>query len=813
MNNLVSKLTNWAPRNFTLEWKGDLLSPIRYKTEATKETALLLAQIWANSVTKITNRPHVNLKKYIRINVPHMEDTVTITIHPTATIMLQGKSSYDWADKYMELITKEMDIEIQENKSKLNQANESNISTRSLPIYGVCAICDQVNNEDMVECEHCFSWTHNTCAGFSEEEARKVKYYCKFCKYKYNLLSFFPNELPETSTPKKTEAEKSKNCTKEDMYTSNLLFMQKNLSQMAEEESVEESDRVNELKNLAKSLSENMENALKASNIESTPEKDENLSISSKSSSTTSISDESRQNSFEERPLEQKSAEDLLLNSSNDSISEIDPDEYNLENILKTVRKLQQDKFKYEAEINNLNQKLQLADEIIQITESEGKKPEKHRLYKLTKKEIVIEYMKLEDIIININQKLSNSNEQIKEMTIKWEDLQNNRVEPHVEERVTPIDDDSEIISKEQLKLENEWLLKKTDEAKAEIVNLNKANQIQKYNIAYFQEQLEDLQVANTQLNAMLIMEKEGTETIKAEDLILKETNNKLLNALKKLQNEKTPQTADKNQRILPNPTSDPTNLTCNTLSGPNLPVDYDSTVPPPNYQNPANNEMPQDRRNEIEIQNFYRPVCKDYINGRCFSRTCIYYHPKKVSKSRVQNNKHHGIPSILELNIPYQHNPKNRNVSSQSFQTTNNQQLPHYPNQPVGRSSTQTYTRRNPQLRSQEPRQISDGNYTYNRNHIPYRTNSSTTQRFSNQGNQNILSQRRHEPIQNMQRNYDEYRYDREQPSLETHHAQSNISHPPSNSERNPVCRYFQRGFCRVGNFCRFSHQIPARH
>ena len=61
-----------------------------------------------------------------------------------------------------------------------------------------------------------------------------------------------------------------------------------------------------------------------------------------------------------------------------------------------------------------------------------------------------------------------------------------------------------------------EAVLKKAEEAKAELVNLQKSNQIQKYNIAYFQEQLEDLQVTNTQLNAMLIMEKETTELVKA---------------------------------------------------------------------------------------------------------------------------------------------------------------------------------------------------------------------------------------------------------------------------------------------------------
>merc|ERR1711972_848965 len=137
----------------------------------------------------------VNHKKYIRINIPHKEDTVTITIHPTGTIMLQGRASYDWADNYMESVNKEVDIEIEENESKL--------SSRSVPIYGVCAMCDQVNNEDMLECEHCYSWTHNICAGFSEQEARKLRYYCKYCSLKYGLKSFFPDELPDTSTPMK----------------------------------------------------------------------------------------------------------------------------------------------------------------------------------------------------------------------------------------------------------------------------------------------------------------------------------------------------------------------------------------------------------------------------------------------------------------------------------------------------------------------------------------------------------------------------------------------------------------------------------
>ena len=834
----MTKLNACAPRNFKLEWKGDLLSPIRYKTETTKESGHLLAQIWAKSVSKITNRPHVNHKKYIRINILHKEDTVTITIHPTGTIMLQGSASYDWADNYMESVNKEVDIEIEENKSKLNHSNESNISSRSVPIYGVCAMCDQVNNEDMLECEHCYSWTHNTCAGFSEQEARKLRYYCKYCSLKYGLKSFFPDELPDTSTPMKPLTEDEKNCTKENTYSRNLLFMQKNLSKMADDEveSNEESERVNELKNLAKTLSETMENALKASNVtnlsnnedDDKSQSEENLvheiSLSTSSESLNSENDheclhKAHDESFEQRPPEQRNQEFALLNSSADSISDIDPNEYNMENILKTVRKLQQEKFKNEAEIQTLNQKLHLADQIIKITESDGKKPEKHRLYNKTKKEIMIEYMKLEDIIIIINEKLNKSDEKIKEMKIEWEDLKQNQVELLEKEKLCQLEVENETkTSVEQLKSENEWLLKKAEEAKAELVNLQKSNQIQKYNIAYFQEQLEDLQVTNTQLNAMLIMEKETTELVKAEDLLLKETNNKLVNALKKLQNDKSPEnlpvTVQNNcETVVPQQTIDPTNMILsNNQNTMNQPVLYNPNIPPPELPNPtASTNVPsQDKR--TETQNYYRPVCKDYVNGKCFSRTCIYYHPKKVSKSRVQTHmpaRHEKIPSILDLDIPL-----NQNYSyslNQAYQTTS---ISNQSNQPSNTSAqrfpAQTFPNRNPP-RSYKSTQNIGRNYSQHvRNQTSNVLHSSSNEQFSNQINSNQLNQVRK---QNLQRNYDQYNYNRGQSSLEAQYGQRNITQAPNYSQRNPLCRYYLRGNCRVGNFCQFSHQITEMH
>ena len=198
MEQLKSKLRACAPKLYKLHWEGHDRSPIRYKTNAPKkQNGKKLATIWADAVTKITNQEKVDHEKYIRINVPHEEDTVLISIFPTGNIMLQGNSSYQWADKYMKRICKEADENIKNSEYELEES-ESDISTKSVSVKGACAICDQDDDFDMVECKNCYSYTHHLCAMISEEQARNMNFYCKFCIARYNLKNITP--LKENKT-------------------------------------------------------------------------------------------------------------------------------------------------------------------------------------------------------------------------------------------------------------------------------------------------------------------------------------------------------------------------------------------------------------------------------------------------------------------------------------------------------------------------------------------------------------------------------------------------------------------------------------
>ena len=73
-------------------------SPIRFKTVATKETALILNNIWAKKISKITSSDIVSLKKYKRICVQHNTDTIAISMFPN-----------NWMNNHIEKITRKVE--------------------------------------------------------------------------------------------------------------------------------------------------------------------------------------------------------------------------------------------------------------------------------------------------------------------------------------------------------------------------------------------------------------------------------------------------------------------------------------------------------------------------------------------------------------------------------------------------------------------------------------------------------------------------------------------------------------------------------
>ena len=190
LQSLNQKLQQNTPGNYRLDWAVSKQSHIRFKTTTTKDTAIILNQIWAKAIAKTTGSKYYTQDKYIRLNSDFLDDTVTFTIYPNATIMLQGKSSHKWADRYIEKIYRLVQCEIEDIKHELNNENSSLLEESATEVKGICAICDEENNDEMIHCDikSCNAWIHNKCDGLSENEAREIKpYYCSQCRSTYNL--------------------------------------------------------------------------------------------------------------------------------------------------------------------------------------------------------------------------------------------------------------------------------------------------------------------------------------------------------------------------------------------------------------------------------------------------------------------------------------------------------------------------------------------------------------------------------------------------------------------------------------------------
>ena len=191
LNNLQCKLEEFTPGNYRLDWAASNEAPIRFKITTTKDSAIILNHIWAKAISKVTGSKYTTKDKYLRLNTDFLDDTVTFTIYPNGTVMLQGNSSHKWADRYIEKIYKLIQCDIEDNKQDLNKNEESSLLDEStIEVKGICAVCDQEDNDEMIHCDikSCNAWVHNKCDGLSEEEAQEIEpYYCKHCRSTYNL--------------------------------------------------------------------------------------------------------------------------------------------------------------------------------------------------------------------------------------------------------------------------------------------------------------------------------------------------------------------------------------------------------------------------------------------------------------------------------------------------------------------------------------------------------------------------------------------------------------------------------------------------
>ena len=204
MDQIKSSILNSLPSRYKLEWAVQIDSPIRFKVFATKHAVSILNQIWSNAFTKVTNCEFHSYRKYNRMNIPYNDSRVTISIFPTGTIMFQGKNSAEWVYSYIEQVAREVEYEMEDQKSNLNRSNDSELSNNSVSILGICAMCDEKDNSYMVECHKCSSWTHHLCDNLTEETARKIPiYYCAPCRMKYDCLKVQNTSTPISTKPKK----------------------------------------------------------------------------------------------------------------------------------------------------------------------------------------------------------------------------------------------------------------------------------------------------------------------------------------------------------------------------------------------------------------------------------------------------------------------------------------------------------------------------------------------------------------------------------------------------------------------------------
>ena len=281
LKNLSEKLQHNIPGNYRLDWAGTLKSPIRYKTNTTKDTAKVLNIIWANAISKVTGCKYVTEGKYIRLNSDYLDDTITFTIYTSGTIMIQGNSSLKWADRYIDKLYKLIQSDIEDQKSEMNKTGESSILEQTFEVKGVCALCDEEDDDEMMHCDikTCNAWVHNKCEGLNEQQAREVKpYYCRHCRSTYNLKitrKTISDALPISSTqpPSIIDINISKpelldELTEQNTHNNSSLDYLKNvhsnLENLNDEESLNSNDSVlEELKNLTKNVAEAFKEEIK----------------------------------------------------------------------------------------------------------------------------------------------------------------------------------------------------------------------------------------------------------------------------------------------------------------------------------------------------------------------------------------------------------------------------------------------------------------------------------------------------------------------------------------------------------------------
>ena len=188
MDEIHAKLLTFTPPPYELEWNSYPQTPIRFRINSTKEESEVYNFLWIEAITKVTGKRHSESEKCINFTIPWEATNIYVSIFPsTGTVMFQGKAAPHWAEKHMQQIHTYI---VRDEKGYLKPAS--------------CIVCNLDGNNEMLVCDRsmCGNWTHHKCAGYTEESASSVTYWCIKCQKQIQDQNIIPNQSI-TSTPHK----------------------------------------------------------------------------------------------------------------------------------------------------------------------------------------------------------------------------------------------------------------------------------------------------------------------------------------------------------------------------------------------------------------------------------------------------------------------------------------------------------------------------------------------------------------------------------------------------------------------------------
>ena len=359
MNEILDRLKANTPAHYLLEWNGHQSSPIRYRIEAPKDRIEVYNFIWTEAITKFTGVQPFDKESFTRFTVPYEKTNISISIFPsTGTIMLQSNLSAYWADSFMPKICQYI------NKDEKGYLTPSS-----------CIVCEKDGTNEMVVCdnEFCQSWTHNDCAGLTEEAARSSSYWCKLCvddfverqeessleinyqistpsqnKHLHNKTNTIETDISSILNLSDTSPETTMSSTNSNKYQGNpakplenlesshsyLKQLHSKLVDLSKDDSVEEDlPEVTEIKNLLNYLREEVAKELSYSekiksneNLDQYEDQSSNkpIDLTNKTSPHQNIGEENKSldksNNLTQNEYEKNHENDLSKQNSNDEI-------------------------------------------------------------------------------------------------------------------------------------------------------------------------------------------------------------------------------------------------------------------------------------------------------------------------------------------------------------------------------------------------------------------------------------------------------------------------------------------------------------